>query len=118
MLNTGVNQTAAVYLYNYDGLQKEGTARDVMISAMKEVKLLSEYEGVNLTEDDIKGWLELLGTLNPDGKPSMQQDMEAGRHSEVELFSGTILKLGEKHGLNFRVNRMLYDRIAEMESRF
>ncbi|WP_439647377.1 ketopantoate reductase C-terminal domain-containing protein [Aquibacillus saliphilus] len=31
--------------------------------------------------------------MNPEGKPSMRQDMEAKRHSEVELFGGTVLEL-------------------------
>jgi 2-dehydropantoate 2-reductase len=58
-----------------------------MIAAMREVLLLSEYEGVHLTQEDLDYWLRLLGGLNPEGKPSLQQDIEAKRHSEVELFS-------------------------------
>jgi len=37
MMNVGVNQTAAVFESDYGGIQKEGPARDTMISAMKEV---------------------------------------------------------------------------------
>jgi len=118
MVNVGVNQTAAIFSCGYGGIQREGLARDTMIAAMREVLLLSEYEGVHLTQEDLDYWLRLLGGLNPEGKPSLQQDIEAKRHSEVELFSGTVLALGEKHGLTFPVNRMLYEKIKEMESRF
>jgi len=48
----------------------------------------------------------------------MRQDLEAKRKSEVELFAGTILKLGKKHNLSFPTNQFLYDKIKEMESRF
>jgi 2-dehydropantoate 2-reductase len=118
MLNVGVNQAAAVYLCDYGGLQQKGGSRDIMIAAMREVIALSEKEGINLSEKDIEYWLSVLDGLNPQGKPSMQQDIEAGRLCEVELFAGTVLKLGEKHGLDFPVNRLLYSKLKDMESKF
>jgi 2-dehydropantoate 2-reductase len=48
----------------------------------------------------------------------MRQDLEAGRVTEVDLFAGTVLELSKKHGIDCPVNRMLYDRIREMKSRF
>ncbi len=118
MLNVGVNQTSAVFGCDYGGLQNEGLARDTMLLAMEEARELSEKENVNLSQADIEYWLRILGGLSPQGKPSMLQDIEAKRHSEVELFSGTVLDLGKKHGLSFPVNQMLYDKIKAIESTF
>jgi 2-dehydropantoate 2-reductase len=118
MLNVGVNQTLAVYEGNYGEIQKAGKARDMMIAAMREVMLLSEKEGIPLAEEDIDYWLEVLSKLSPEGKPSMAQDVEAKRYSEVELFSGTVLKLGEKHGVSTPTNRELYDRIKAIENSY
>lgn len=118
MLNVGVNQTVAVYESNYGEIQKDGESRDTMIAAMREVISLSQKEGVNLTEDDLSYWLHVLSTLNPEGKPSMRQDLEAKRYSEVELFSGTVLSLGEKYGVRTPVNQKLYDKVRSMESQF
>lgn len=118
MLNVGVNQTVAVYKSNYGEVQREGQARDMMISAMREVINLSEKEGVNLTEEDLHYWLSVLGTLSPEGKPSMAQDIEAKRFSEVELFAGTVLELGKKYGVPTPVNQELYDRIQSIESEY
>jgi 2-dehydropantoate 2-reductase len=116
MLNVGVNQTVAVFGPCYKDIQREGTQRDTMIAAMREVLALSEPEGVNLTGEDLHYWLGILGTLNPDGKPSMRQDVEAKRFSEVALFAGAVLELSRKHGLPSPVNQMLYDRITAMEA--
>jgi 2-dehydropantoate 2-reductase len=118
MLNVGVNQAVAVFKCDYGGVQREGPARDAMIAAMREALVLSSAEGVGLTEVDLAYWLRLLSTLNPGGKPSLRQDLEAGRFTEVGLFAGTVLELGKKHGIDCPVNRMLYDRIREMESGF
>lgn len=118
MLNVGVNQAVAVFECDYGCVQREGPARDAMIAAMREALMLSNAEGAGLTEDDLNYWLRILGTLNPGGKPSLRQDLEAGRKTEVGLFAGTVLELGIKHGIDCPVNRMLYDRIREMESKF
>jgi len=118
MLNVGVNQTVAVYESDYGEIQKEGQARDTMISAMREVMVLSEKKGINLTEDDLNYWLKVLRTLSPAGKPSMRQDLEARRFSEVELFSGTIIKMGKEYNVPTPVNQHLYDKIKFMESKY
>ena len=115
MLNVGVNQTVAIYEGDYGVVQKEGEARDTMIAAMREVMQLAPHEGVSITEKDLIYWLDILGTLGKEGKPSMRQDLEAGRKSEVELFSGTVLRLGEIHRVDTPVNQMLYDRIQYLE---
>ncbi len=118
MLNVGANQTVAVFESNYDEIQREGEARNTMISAMIEVMTLSEKEGITLTEQDLSYWLEILSTLNPEGKPSMRQDMEVRRYSEVDLFAGEVLELGKKHGISTPVNRKLYDRIKFIEDQY
>jgi len=118
MLNVGVNQTVAVYESDYGEIQKNGQARDTMISAMREVMVLSEKNGINLTEDDLNYWLKILNTLSPTGKPSMRQDLEAKRYSEVELFSGTVIKMSEEYGIPTPVNTKLYDKIKFIESQY
>lgn len=116
MLNVGVNQTVAVFGPDYGSVQRDGRDRETMIAAMREVIALSQAEGVCLTEDDLRHWLGILATLNPKGKPSMRQDVEAKRLSEVSLFAGTVLRLAAKHGLNAPVNRMLFERVTAMEA--
>lgn len=116
MLNVGVNQTVALYRGNYGTIQVQGEARDTMIRAMREVILLSEKEGINLTEEDLNYWLNILDGLSETGKPSMAQDMEAKRLSEVDLFSGAVLELGKKYLLETPVNKNFYDRVKAIES--
>jgi 2-dehydropantoate 2-reductase len=118
MLNVGANQTVAVYESDYGEIQREGEARNTMITAMREVIALSEKAGINLTVTDMNYWLKILGTLNPKGKPSMRQDMEARRYSEVELFAGEVLKMGKKYDVSTPVNKMLYDRIKFIEDTY
>ena len=116
MINVGVNQTVAVYGDNYASIQQPGERRDIMIAAMREVMSLSEKEGIFLNEEDLHYWLGILDGLSPQGKPSMRQDVEAKRPSELELFAGTMLRLGKKHHVETPVNAMLYTKMKEIES--
>ncbi len=118
LCNTGVNQTVAVFKTTYSGIQKEGKARDVMIGAMREVIAVANKEGVALSEDDLDYWLRILGTLNPSGKPSLCQDTEAHRKTEVELFGGTIIDLGRKHRLATPYNDYLVAEIKKLENSY
>lgn len=118
MLNVGVNQTVAVYQSNYGEIQRDGEARKIMIGAMREVIALSEKEGIDLSEADLDYWLSVLATLSPDGKPSMAQDIEVKRYSEVELFAGTVLHLAHQYGLSTPINQQLYDQIRTIESQY
>lgn len=118
MLNVGVNQAVAVYKTDFAGIHRSGEARDTMIGAMKEVIALSAFEGANLSENDLNYWIDIVDTLNPQGKPSLAQDLEARRYSEVELFSGTVCRLGKKHGVETPVNDFLYKKIKEIEAKF
>lgn len=118
MLNVGINQTVAVYGQNFRDVQQEGSIREIMICAMKEVIALSQKEGINLSEEDLKYWVDIADTLAPQNKPSMRQDTEAKRHSELELFAGTVLELGKKHNIPTPVNEEFYKRMKAIEAEY
>ena len=71
----------------------------------------AKAEGVNNTEDMIEKTIEHLKTMMPEGKTSMLQDVEAGRKTEVDMFAGTIVTLGEKHGIPTPCNKVLKEMI-------
>jgi 2-dehydropantoate 2-reductase len=118
MLNTGVNQVIAVYASTYAGMQQESEIRTRMIEAMEEVVEIARQEGVPLTAEDIRESVALLDTMNPEGMPSMRQDTKAGRKTEVELFSGTICRLGRKYNIPTPVNDFFYQKIREIENAY
>ena len=118
MINVGVNQTCMIYQTDYEGATSPGPALDDMRAAMEEVILVAGAEGVALTQEDLEKDLGILRGLNPRGVPSMRQDALAGRKTEVELFSGTMLRLAEKHGLSLPVNERYYQTILAMEQAF
>ncbi|NLP48212.1 MAG: ketopantoate reductase family protein [Clostridiales bacterium] len=118
MLNVGINQVLAVFGDTYIDAQSPGETQDVMLAAMREVIPLAHKEGVDLSEADIPYWIGIINTLNPQGKPSMRQDVEAKRPSELEMLGGTVLRLAQKHAIETPVNKMLYERLKEIEAAY
>lgn len=118
LCNTGCNQACMVFECGYGGLQPGGRGRETMLGAMREVAAVGKAEGIPLSEKDVQSWVHIIDGFPADGEPSMRQDGKAHRRSEVELFSGTIRKLGAKHGIPTPVNDWLYQRIHEMEATY
>ena len=119
LCNVGINQACVVYDCNYGGLQAPGEARDAMLGAMRETMVVAQSEGIYLTEKDVDFWSStVLPTLNPTGFPSMKQDVDSHRPTEVELFGGTICRLGKAHNIPTPVNDAFVAKIKEIEASF
>jgi 2-dehydropantoate 2-reductase len=115
MVNVGINQASAVLRAPYSVFQRVAEARRVMDAAMLELVAISRLRGTGLSEADLTSWYKTLDSLSPGGKTSMLQDVEAGRKTEVEIFAGTVIALGQESGLPTPVNRLLYDLIRTIE---
>jgi len=118
MLNVGLNQACMVFECDYGGVQQPGKPREVMLGAMREAQKMAALEGYAISEEEFDEWVALLDSFSPAGKPSMRQDGEAHRKSEVELFAGTMVRLGRRHGVQLPVNEWLYERVKEIEAAY
>lgn len=115
MMNVGINQVSAVLKAPYGLFQKNEDARQLMLLASGEVLALSQACGIDLNPSDVDEFVRVLDSLDPTGKTSMLQDIEAGRKSEVDLFAGTVVGLGTKVGIATPVNETLLRIIRVME---
>ena len=118
MMNVGINQTSAVLRAPYGVYHRITEAKELMYSASREVLPIAKMEGINLDENDIRNYLDIIGTLSPEGKTSMLQDVEAGRKTEVESFALTVIDLGKKHGIPTPINEVLYRMIRIIEQTY
>lgn len=119
MLNVGINQTCMVYDVNYKQALTNATPPNrTLIAAMREVIAIANAENINLSEVDLNNYIEIIGTLKPDGTPSMGQDRIHKRRSEVEMFSGTVIEIAKKHGIHVPENEFLYQSVHEIERKY
>ena len=115
MVNVGINQASAVLAAPYGIFQRSAEARQVVNDLMREVVALAGPAGIALQEADLAAWEPVLNRLSPAGKTSMLQDIAAGRKTEVEIFAGKVVALGERFGVPTPANRMMLNLIRVLE---
>lgn len=120
MINVGINQGTAVLMAPYGAFQDIADATAVAESAMWEVIRIANRLGIQLGEQDLANWRVVLAGMNPDSRTSMHDDLVCGRRTEVEMLSGTVIRLGREQGVATPVNELLYHliRAREQLSRF
>jgi len=116
MVNVGMNQASAVMRAPYGVFQTDLQAQALMKALMVEVINLAEVLDVDLTQKDIDDWYGFLNKLSPRGKTSMLQDIEAARKTEVEIFGGKMVELGNLHGIPTPINQAMLQVIRVLEN--
>jgi len=59
--------------------------------------------------------IKIAGRLASGQRPSMGQDMEKGRRTEIEFMNGLVVREGQKVGLQCRANAVLTDLVKRVE---
>lgn len=108
MLNVGLNQISALTGATYGDFTRLPELMELAKSAMREVIHLAQAAQIDLSYEDIETIPPIVATLLPEGKTSMLQDIEAGRRTELDSFSGAVLELGRQYGVDTPFNQMLY----------
>lgn len=109
MLNVSANPTTALFGMTFGEMLNNRAMMDLAVKIMREVQAVAKAEGVNNSDRLIDETLENLKKMIPDGKTSMLQDVEAGRHTEIDTFAGAIIELGEKHNIKTPYCQFLKD---------
>lgn len=114
LINVVFNSLGAITRSPYGGFKSDSMKNCVQKIGLETIKV-ANAEGIPLTEELLQKDLELTLSYTPTGKCSMLQDVEAGRLTENDFFTGTIIKLGEKHSIPTPYCQFLYDLIKGTE---
>src|SRR3990172_5059511 len=82
--------------------------RQLIIEAAREIETVGRAEGVELGPDAADRAISFFDNMGPTSTSSMQRDVAAGMMFELEAFSGTIVRLGQKRGVATPVHRVIY----------
>ena len=113
--NCYANPLSAILNMTFGELRQNVSFIDFAKKIINEVCLIAEKEGVKYIEKLQIDALEALNKMCEEGKTSMLQDVLAGRKTEVDIFSGEIIKLGKKYNVQTPYNQALYDLIKIKE---
>ena len=99
ILNIGINQAQAVLRAPNRELHRNPEALRFARALMDEAAAVGAALGVAGVAD-VPAWAEgVILKASPENRTSMLQDVEAGRPPEIDLFAGTICRLGREHGI-------------------
>lgn len=118
MCNIGENMTCALLGIPFGFFRTSDSANWIRDNAMREVAAIAQKKGIDIGEKEIAEQDITVKTIPPENKPSTLQDLEAHKLTEVEMFAGTVVKMGKELGVPTPINEMFYHGIRVLEEKF
>ena len=115
--NVSENQVSAVLNIPFGAWGACPDADRLRILTAGEVIQIARKKGIPIEENYAEKHLDRLKKLPPGNTPSTLQDLLAGRKTEVEMFAGTILRMGKELDIPTPFNEFLYHAIRVLEAK-
>ncbi len=108
LYNAALNPLGALLGVHYGALPERPESRAIMDAVIAEAFQVAVADGANFTWSDAAAYREeFYGRLVPSTyhhRPSMLQDLEAGRRTEIDAINGEIVRRGAARGIATPVN--------------
>jgi 2-dehydropantoate 2-reductase len=108
LYNCALNPLGAILGVPYGALGDDPETRHLMRQIIEEIYQVASAQGIRLTYVDaasyFKVFMEQLVPATAGHWPSMWQDLEAGRRTEIEAMNGAICRYGEAAGVSTPYN--------------
>lgn len=116
LVNVSTGAVCAITGLPYGGLYSQESLLEVSRAAVMEGVTVAHAAGVKLTYEDPDKVLWMAGKGLPDSfKPSLQQSLESGRRTEVDVIAGAVVREGKRLGVPTPVNYTLWACVKGIE---
>ena len=107
--------TAGLYLHAVAGdFQKEGEARELFKTLIREIVTLSNAMGVTFEEDLVERNLKILSNLPEETTTSMQRDVMEGKQSEIDGLVYEVVRMANKYEVEVPAYERAEEKFREM----
>ncbi|GAA3091495.1 2-dehydropantoate 2-reductase [Kribbella aluminosa] len=93
----------------YGVLRTQPATRQLLTEATGEIRDLARARGVQLAADVVERTLDWIDQLPADGTTSLQRDLIAGRPSELDAWTGAVVRLGRESRVPTPINTLLFE---------
>jgi 2-dehydropantoate 2-reductase len=115
--NAASNAIAALTGFTHGRIAEFPPTRDLAWAVMAEGRAVSDAQGIVLDMSPEELFDHAARKDVAYGhKPSMLQDVEAGRETEIDFLNGAIVAFGERHGVDAPLNRALTRLVKGLEA--
>lgn len=117
MCNIGENMTCALLGIPFGAFRLSEDANVIRRGAMREVVQIAQKMGIDIGEKEIEFQETSVKEIPFPNKPSTLQDLEGHKKTEVEMFAGTVIRLGKELDVPTPINWMFYHGIKVHEEK-
>lgn len=118
LCNVTLSAPCTAFRCNVAELRADPEKWAVALGCMREAHAVGQARGVAFSFDDAEAYVTAFADRVGRAKPSMLQDHEAGRRSELDAINGAIPPLGAGLGIPTPHNRTLTAVLRAVEARF
>ena len=116
IFNAASNAIGALTGLTHGRIAENPETRRLASTVMQEGIAVSDAQGIVLDRDPEELFdFAARRDVAYDHKPSMLQDVEAGRTTEIDFLNGAIVTFGERHGIDAPLNRALTTLVKGLE---
>lgn len=117
MCNVGENLTCALLGIPFGAYGRSEEANAIRVAAMKEVQAVARAKGIIITDEEREKQHETILRIPFQNKPSTLQDLEANKRTEIEMFAGRMVQMGEELGIPTPICWMFLKGIKVLEQK-
>lgn len=114
ILNASLSGVCAVTGANIKDVMESSQTHPLVVITLKECIEVAKAAGYDFGENFLDNCLTYLRKAGSH-KPSMQQDIERGRHTEIKFINGKIVEYGEKLNIAVPVNTTITALVTAIE---
>ncbi|MCM0675153.1 2-dehydropantoate 2-reductase [Micromonospora phytophila] len=93
-------------------LRSRPGTRQLLVTLMREIRDVARARGIHLPDDILESTLAFVDQQPASGRSSLQRDILAGRPSELEAWTGAVVRLGAATGTGTPAHDMLYELLS------
>jgi len=109
--------SATAYLDKTFGqILEDESSSQLLEGLLREVELVAREKRVPVSQDIHQTTLKKIASFPSDTKSSLQLDFEKGKQTEIDTFTGYIVRFGRRHGLDTPLHEMIYKALSKTPS--
>jgi len=89
--------------------------RRMLEGSMQEIYEVARVLKINLEQTTVSSSMGFVDTLPPNGTTSMQRDIIGNRPSEIDSWSGAVVRFGRDAGVPVPINEFIYNSLLPLE---
>ena len=90
-------------------LRSKPSSRALLQDAMREVETLARARGIRLPDRVVEGTMAFVDDQPPDATTSLQRDLLEGKPSELDAWTGAVVRLASASGVDVPLHRLLLE---------